>query len=116
MEKVATLSAVAGALLVTVGTDASAACMLKAVEGSTADATASQIMGAASKLTSAELVRQYGAPVSLKVLANGQQQMTWALASGELRVVADRATGKIKDVKMAAVNTAVDSVLAACAA
>lgn len=113
----AKLSAVvAGALLAGVSINASARCMLQGVDGSVADKSLDQMLKSASKLTTAELVGQYGAPVALKSMAGGRQQMTWALASGEFRVLADAATGKVLDVKMAAAKQSSVAALAACSA
>ena len=115
MEKLKTLLVVSGALLGTAVTNASASCMVQAVDSTTTDKTSSQILGNASKLTSAELIRQYGSPGVLKALPNAQEQMSWTLASGDLHVVADRATGKIKTVNLVSSKAVVDSLLA-CAA
>lgn len=117
MEKSKLLAASAGVLLVGVSLNASAGCMVQAVNSSIADTSVDQILKSASKLTSADLMRQYGAPVSLKSMAGARQQMTWALSGGEFRVLADSASGKVLDVKMIAAKTSsVSELAAACAA
>jgi hypothetical protein len=109
-------AAVAGALLAGFSVNASAGCMLQAADTSVADASVDQILKSASKLTTAELVRQYGAPVALKSMAGARQQMTWALSGGEFRVLADSASGKVLDVKMVAAKQSSVSQIAACSA
>jgi hypothetical protein len=106
-------AAIAGAVLAGVSINASACSMVQAVEGSVADKSMEQMLKSASKLTTTDLVRQYGVPVALKSMAGGRQQMNWALADGEFRVLADAASGKVLDVKMVAAKQSSASVVLA---
>ena len=114
MKPLSKVPAFAGALFAAAVGDASAACMVNAVDNPVLDKTESQIFENASSLTTVDLLRRYGAPVAIKGLSDVQQQLTWALASGELQVTADRATGKIKDVRLLTSKTPVTESLLSC--